>query len=69
MPAKMIGLVALLAVLLLFSLQNTQPVAVKFLFWEATASAVLIILVSFGLGVLAGLLIHYLKPRPPRKTE
>jgi uncharacterized integral membrane protein len=48
--------------LLVFTLQNTQPVAVKFLFWETTASAVLTILISFCLGALTGFLIHYLKP-------
>jgi uncharacterized integral membrane protein len=67
MQAKMIGLVVLLAVLLVFALQNTQPVAVKFLLWETTVSAVLTILISFCLGVLAGWLLHFLKPRPSRK--
>ena len=67
MPLKMIGLLVLFAVLLVFALQNTQPVAVKFLLWEITASAVLTILISFGLGVLMGWLIHYLKPKPSRK--
>jgi uncharacterized integral membrane protein len=67
MQPKMIGLVVLLLVLLVFALQNTQPVAVKFLFWETTASAVLTILISFCLGALAGWLIHYLKPKPSRK--
>jgi uncharacterized integral membrane protein len=62
MKPKMIGLVVLLAVLLVFALQNTQPVAVKFLLWETTASAVLTILISFCMGALAGFLIHYLKP-------
>ena len=67
MPLKMIGLLMLFAVLLVFALQNTQPVAVKFLLWEITASAVLTILISFGLGVLMGWLVHYLKPKPSRK--
>ena len=67
MNPKIIGLVALLSVLLIFALQNTQPVAVKFLIWETTASAVLTILISFCLGALAGWLIHYLKPRASRR--
>ena len=62
MQPKLIGLVVLLAVLLLFALQNTQPVAIKFLIWETTASAVLTILISFFLGGVAGFLVHYLKP-------
>lgn len=67
MPLKMIGLLVLFAVLLVFSLQNTQPVAIKFLLWETTTSAVLAILVSFFLGALTGWLIHYLKPKTSRK--
>ncbi len=62
MQSKWMGLVALLVVLLVFALQNTQPVAIKFLIWETTASAVLTILISFFLGGLAGFLVHYLKP-------
>ncbi len=68
MQPKTIGLVVLLLVLLVFALQNTQPVAVKFLLWETTASAVLTILISFCLGALAGWLIHYLKPRTSRRN-
>jgi len=67
MQLKMIGLLVVFAVLLVFALQNTQPVAVKFLLWETTASAVLTILISFCLGALTGWLIHYLKPGPSRK--
>jgi uncharacterized integral membrane protein len=67
MQGKMIGLVVLLAVLLIFAIQNTQPVAVKFLFWETTVSAVLTILSSFFLGALTGWLLPYLKPRRSRK--
>lgn len=67
MQGKMIGLVVLLAVLLIFALQNTQPVAVKFLFWETTVSAVLTILISFFLGALTGWLLPHLKPRRSRK--
>jgi len=69
MPLKMISLLLLFAVLLVFALQNTQPVAIKFLLWETTTSAVLTILVSFFLGALTGWLIHYLKPKPPRKIQ
>jgi uncharacterized integral membrane protein len=64
----MIGLVVLLLILLAFALQNTQPVAVKFLFWETTVSAVLTILVSFVLGGLTGVLIFFLGPKRSRKV-
>jgi uncharacterized integral membrane protein len=41
----------------IFSIQNTQPVVVKFLFWEFSTSAVVSILVSFVIGFLVGWLI------------
>jgi uncharacterized integral membrane protein len=62
MNPKLIALIGLLLILLVFALQNTQAVAIKFLFWEITTSAVLTILISFCLGALTGWLIHYLKP-------
>ena len=62
MNSKMIGLILLLLILLVFALQNTQTVAIKFLFWEVTTSAVLTILISFVLGVLSGWLIRFVKP-------
>jgi len=62
MNSKMIGLIFLLLTLLVFALQNTQTVAIKFLFWEVTTSAVLTILISFALGVLSGWLIRFVKP-------
>ena len=62
MNPKLIALIGLLLILLVFALQNTQTVAIKFLLWEITTSAVLTILISFCLGALTGWLIQYLKP-------
>ena len=57
MSAKLIGIIVLLVVMVIFAIQNTQPVAIKFLFWGIETSAVLSILVSFILGFLMGCLV------------
>ena len=66
MVPKLIGLIILLVLLVIFAIQNPQPVAVKFLFWEITTSAVISVLVSFVVGFLAGWLIFLFK-RPDKK--
>ena len=61
MSPKVIGLIILLIFLVIFAVQNTQPVAVKLLFWEISTSAVLTILVSYLVGFLTGWLVSVLK--------
>jgi len=63
MVPKLIGLIILLVFLVIFAIQNTQPVAVKILFWEISTSAVLSILASFIVGFLAGWLICAFRPK------
>ena len=67
MNAKAIGLIVLLIFVVIFSIQNTQPVAIKFLFWEFSTSAVFSILASFIVGFLVGWLI-FLFRSPDKKT-
>jgi uncharacterized integral membrane protein len=50
-----IGLVAI------FSIQNAEVTNVNFFFWTISMSRVLIILGSFGIGVLVGILISMKK--------
>jgi len=59
MSAKLIGIIVLLFVMVVFAIQNTQPLAIKFLFWGIETSAVLSILVSFMLGFLVGCLVFW----------
>lgn len=47
-------LLAILAVI--FALQNPQPMDVNLLFFETEGSTALILIVTFGLGVVVGLL-------------
>ncbi len=67
MVPKLIGLIILLVFLVIFAIQNPQPVAVKFLFWEITTSAVISILVSFAVGFLVGWLIFLFRPKDKNK--
>lgn len=56
---KLKTFVALLfvVVIVIFSLQNAQIIDVKFLFWKLSFSSVIVILGSFSIGVLVGVLL------------
>ncbi len=56
---KLFTLLALVIAIIagVFALQNSTPVFVQFLGWQIQASMALILLVTFALGVLFGLLI------------
>ena len=57
MSAKLIAIIVLLILLLIFAIQNTQPVVLNFLFWQISTSSVLSILVSFVISLLTGCLL------------
>jgi lipopolysaccharide assembly protein A len=57
MNAKVVAIVVLLILLLIFAIQNTEPVVLNFLFWHLSTSSVLSILVSFMIGLLTGCLL------------
>ncbi len=57
MSAKIVGIIVVLVVLVIFAIQNAQPLVITFLFWKVETSAVLSILVSFMLGFLVGWLV------------
>jgi len=61
MSPKFIGLIVLLIFLVIFAVQNTQPVDVKLFFWQISTSAVLTILVSYLVGFLTAWLLGVLK--------
>jgi uncharacterized integral membrane protein len=68
MSGKVIGVIVLLVFLVIFAIQNTQPVTVKFLAWAVESSAVLTVLVSFLVGFLVGWLVWWTAPsRPPKE--
>ncbi|GGD39168.1 lipopolysaccharide assembly protein LapA domain-containing protein [Muriicola marianensis] len=57
MRFKTIMAILFAAVIIVFSLQNAEVTDVDFLFWKVSMSRVLIILGSFGIGVLVGILV------------
>jgi len=57
MKTKTILILIFAAIIVIFSLQNAEITDVKFLFWKLSISKVLIILGSFAIGVLLGILI------------
>ncbi len=60
---KVYGGLGLLILVVLFTLQNTETVPISFLLWEFRVSRVLMILMIFVVGVLAGISFNYLKRR------
>jgi len=58
MQIRIILTFLLIALSLIFVLQNTQVVGIRFLFWTLTMSRVLLILLVLGIGVLVGWLVH-----------
>ena len=49
------------AIIIIFSLQNAEIIDVKFLFWKLSISRVLVILGSFVIGLLVGVLLSIKK--------
>lgn len=64
MKAKMILGLTLLGLVALFTLQNTEVVELRFLWWQFAMSRVLMFLLIFAIGLLAGLLLGSRRPRP-----
>lgn len=56
-------LLLLTAAAVIGALQNTEVVAVRFLFWEARASQVVVTLLALGTGFLLGVLALLLARR------
>lgn len=52
MRGKAIAIIVLLGLLLIFTIQKTQPVVLNFRFWQISTSSVIFILVSFISGFL-----------------
>ena len=50
-------------IVLIFALQNVEVTKVKFLFWEFSASRILIIISTFFTGMLVGYLFSTIKKR------
>lgn len=63
MKPKVILTILFISIVAIFSVQNYEVSEVKFLFWKITLSRVLIILGSFCIGILVGILISFKKSK------
>ncbi|MBT8289591.1 MAG: LapA family protein [Muriicola sp.] len=61
MKFKTLIAIVFVALIVIFSVQNSEVTNVNFLFWKLSMSRVLIILGSFGIGVLVGILVSITK--------
>lgn len=66
MKFKTILAIIFAIIIVLFSLQNAEVTEVKFLFWKLSMSRVLIIMGSFAIGVLVGILVSMKKRLIPK---
>lgn len=66
MKFKTIMAIVFAIIVVLFSLQNSAVTQVEFLFWELSMSRVLVILGSFAIGVLVGILVSLKRPKLPK---
>jgi uncharacterized integral membrane protein len=67
--AKIITIVVILLLVLIVFLQNTQAVETKLLFLTVTMPRVLLLLVTFVLGFVGGLITAGYVLRKPAKSE
>ncbi len=56
-PIYLILAIILLILIVLFTLQNTTEIDIKFLFWHVVASQVILIFFTFSFGVLLAVLL------------
>ena len=64
MRAWSVVLLVLLALVIVFALQNTQVVEVQFFFWTLSMSRALVLLGTLVIGLFAGWLIGRFATRP-----
>lgn len=57
MPWKRYLALLVLFLVLIFAVQNTQPVTIRFLLWSLSMSQVLMAFLLFGAGILFGALM------------
>ena len=57
MKTKIIIIVILAILLIIFVLQNTENVGIKFWFWELNIPRALLLFVCFAMGLVIGLII------------
>lgn len=69
MKFKTIMAIVFAILVVVFSLQNAAVTQVEFFFWELSMSRVLVILGSFAIGVLVGILVSLKIPKSSKKIQ
>jgi putative membrane protein len=57
MKTKIVIIIVLAVLLIIFVLQNTEMVIVKFWFWDASIPRALLLFVTFSVGLIIGLMV------------
>ncbi len=60
---RTLGLVVIAVIAMVFLIQNLATIEVAFLTWSISAPRAVIFLMMFGMGLVAGYLLHALRPR------
>ncbi|HEC44660.1 MAG TPA: LapA family protein [Bacteroides sp.] len=66
MQKKLIFLIAFMVLIAVFALQNSMEVEIKLWFWSVRTSMVLILILTFAAGAIAGILFSL--PGRPKET-
>ncbi|MFH1416568.1 MAG: LapA family protein [Elusimicrobiota bacterium] len=57
MKIKQLALIVSIVTALVFMVQNTQVVSVKFLFWEFSMSRIILITIVLAIGIIIGMVL------------
>jgi uncharacterized integral membrane protein len=60
-PYKIFSLLAVIGLVAVFTFQNTQAVEVKLYFWSFSLSVSLLLLGTFAVGILFGMLLTFVQ--------
>ncbi|RLA85635.1 MAG: hypothetical protein DRG31_02455 [Deltaproteobacteria bacterium] len=69
MKAKLITIVVILALVLIYTLQNTEAVTISFVSWDFSASKALLSLGAFLAGVILGFILGKVDTRKAKKDR
>ena len=69
MSVRVIVILGVAFLLVLFAVQNTDPVGVHLLLWQVTAPASVAVFVAFAGGVLVGALLFWTEQRRVRRRQ
>lgn len=69
MNVKLVGVIVVLFVFALFVVQNAQVVTVGFLFWKIEASRAIVLMATFVLGLITGLVVSKIFKRKKQENH